>query len=310
MRNGPQRWRTRLFRLLPAVAVAIMALEVFGHFWAADPLVISDLVQRTNDALAFRGRPGAKVDYAGVLVRLPPVRVELNSLGFRDDEPLPGDRRPQILVLGDSNTFGLGVRQDRTFPALLKKRLPADNVLNLAVPGYNFAQEAGLFRTMPPSYALTVFVLFDNDFSPIVGLHERPPCFGVLRHLALYRLYFIWRYVARIEDDESAARRGYGRALELLHDLKSFPRPIWFLMLHRPPFKITEFERQVRQDFRWLDCEDIYRQHNFPADKHLDEAGHRLVAERLYAAIVDAGLQGGPEARELRSAGTRPPDRR
>lgn len=74
--------------------------------------------------------------------------VSVNSLGLRDDElPLEkpaGERR--VLCLGDSFTFGLGVRGEDLYPEQLEGRLSEAGlgpvqVVNAGVAGYNTRQE-------------------------------------------------------------------------------------------------------------------------------------------------------------------------
>lgn len=91
--------------------------------------------------------------------QLAPLRVPLNSDGFRGDEW--GAKRPRvyrILALGDSCTFGLLQRETYGFVAqpyplklqrLVERRIGADRVevLNAAVPGYNSYQGVLLLRT-------------------------------------------------------------------------------------------------------------------------------------------------------------------
>ena len=72
----------------------------------------------------------------------PPVTS--NSKGMRDEREFSYEKQPgvqRIVVLGDSFTFGQGVEQDRTWPALLQAQLPEWEVLNMAVHGYGVDQQ-------------------------------------------------------------------------------------------------------------------------------------------------------------------------
>jgi hypothetical protein len=70
--------------------------------------------------------------------------VSTNSRGLRGKtehavpKP-PGTRR--IVVIGDSFTWGLGVRDEETWPAVLGTLLPDAQVINLAVTGYGTDQQ-------------------------------------------------------------------------------------------------------------------------------------------------------------------------
>ncbi len=188
----------------------MVAAEIFGHLFFADPLAVSDLVIPTSAPLYFQGKPNVDLTYRGVLAKLRPSRIRLNSRGFRDVEPDPTDPRPRINIYGDSQAFGLGIPEESTLAYQLQARFPELRVNNYAVPGYNFRQMLGLFEKNPPDFALSMFVIFNNDFSPVIGITEKPPLFALARHSFWYQFYFLVRYVARVEDDEPAARRRPG----------------------------------------------------------------------------------------------------
>src|SRR5262245_667741 len=102
--------------------------------------------------------------------------VRINSQGFRGGE-LPGPKDKGVLRVvgvGDSVMFGWGVVEDETYMRRLEASLAVPDrrveVLNLAVPGYNSAQEAIVVRTkvMPlsPDLLLVGYVL--NDAEPVL----------------------------------------------------------------------------------------------------------------------------------------------
>lgn len=89
----------------------------------------------------------------------------INSLGLRGAAPQLGVRN--ILVLGDSFTFGAGVGDDETFSARLDSVLgPSLSVINGGQPGYGvFQMEATLRRlvdTLNPE--LVIAVIWQGDF--------------------------------------------------------------------------------------------------------------------------------------------------
>jgi lysophospholipase L1-like esterase len=96
-----------------------------------------------------------------------------NSLGFRGPEVSPDkpDGTFRIVGLGDSFTFGTGVRNDDTFLSELERILafqaPETNVevLNLGAPAYSTTDEIGLLRHKGLTYDpdLVVICLFLND---------------------------------------------------------------------------------------------------------------------------------------------------
>ncbi len=114
-----------------------------------------------------------------------------NALGWRSS-PLEVEKQPQsfrILGLGDSNTFGTGVREEHLFLSRLREALESDapgryEVWNLGVMGYNTAQEVALLRrfglALAPDLVLLVYALNDAEtalppgFMSALGLDPPP----------------------------------------------------------------------------------------------------------------------------------------
>jgi hypothetical protein len=104
-----------------------------------------------------------------------------NSLGFRGPET--SLKKPtgtfRIVGLGDSFTFGTGVRQEDTFLAVLEKTLNATRghisfeVINFGVMGFNTTHEVSLLQhigvTYDPDAVVICFFLNDADGC---GTHE------------------------------------------------------------------------------------------------------------------------------------------
>lgn len=75
---------------------------------------------------------------------------------------------PNIVVLGDSYSFGIGVNDGQEFPAVLARDLAGQaNVVNLGVPGYGLTQEIRLYyefaRSFEPRVVLLQFTNNDPD---------------------------------------------------------------------------------------------------------------------------------------------------
>jgi lysophospholipase L1-like esterase len=95
--------------------------------------------------------------------------VVISSQGFRDEEikeeKAEGERR--IFVLGDSQTFGVGVLGEETFPQRLEARLgPPCNVLNAGISGTSTFDQILLFeeglRSLHPD-VMVVALYVGND---------------------------------------------------------------------------------------------------------------------------------------------------
>jgi lysophospholipase L1-like esterase len=110
-------------------------------------------------------RPGARIEIAW-----PPETAYLatfNSWGMRGAEPrdVPG---PRILALGDSQTFGLGVSDDESWPARLDGRLAEVGrprpVLDLASPHLLIDDEIAYLAEVLPRYRPAVVVWMMPSF--------------------------------------------------------------------------------------------------------------------------------------------------
>lgn len=90
-------------------------------------------VYQADPELGVRLRPGLTQRVA--FGPNPTSSVRINAQGFRGaDWPEPGD--DEVLVVGDSQVFGLGVEESETTPAQLAAALGKTTVLNGGVPTY------------------------------------------------------------------------------------------------------------------------------------------------------------------------------
>jgi len=106
--------------------------------------------------------------------------VTIDELGGRV-LPLPTEPGPLLPVLGDSFTFGLGVKDGETFLALSAPSSPM-RWLNLGVPGSGLHDQLNIVELRhrelgaPETY---VFVLFmGNDLTDVRKRHERAAALG------------------------------------------------------------------------------------------------------------------------------------
>lgn len=149
--RGPRPGRTRRLRLILASVSALFALLVgvvaaellLGRAPAggAGRRMEGPGITRHDPQLGWSPRPLAQDWHETPEFRVP---VRINSHGFRSDreysyQPPPGVRR--IVAVGDSFTFGHGVKADEAFPAVLERELPSTEVINLAVSGYGVDQQ-------------------------------------------------------------------------------------------------------------------------------------------------------------------------
>jgi len=80
------------------------------------------------------------------------------------------DRETDILALGDSFTYGLGVRYDDTYSRELEELLAGDNqpllINNLSVPGNDIEEICAIYEEVrqPDQFPLVIYGLVLNDF--------------------------------------------------------------------------------------------------------------------------------------------------
>jgi len=120
------------------------------NFYVADP------------ELGVRLEPGATMEFR--LKPNPSSTIHVNSRGYRGPEwPAPGG--DEVIVVGDSQVFGLGVDDDRTFSAQLAQ-LSGRPVINAGVPTYGPMEYLAVARELlAERRAKTVVVVlnFVND---------------------------------------------------------------------------------------------------------------------------------------------------
>lgn len=159
---------------VPAVELHRRAPVTFDdhrRFFAYDP------------ELGWRGRPSANGPFAGWEFV---TRVRLNKLGFRDAARWrhKGPAQYEVLLLGDSITWGYGVEEGRRYSDLLPmelRKFGIDAVINnVAVPGYDTGLELLLYRQLRGQGCpdLVMIGLYGNDIwenvSPWQGPYAKP----------------------------------------------------------------------------------------------------------------------------------------
>jgi len=160
----------------------------------------------------FRSDPRGYFDPDGSLT------YRTNALGFRGPETT--EAKPEgvfrIIGLGDSFTFGRGVRADATFLADLQRRLDQTSpgsfeVLNWGVAGYDTVDEANLLKHRGPAFSpdLVVLCFFLNDTKAGATVHTFNPVSNRKRLPA-------WRRASALLDQLGARLARRGRVRELV----------------------------------------------------------------------------------------------
>jgi hypothetical protein len=98
---------------------------------------------------------------------------ECREAGFRRSTPFPPKDSNvfRVMVVGDSLTYGVGIREESTFTALLNKWLSKNyriEILNLGVSGYQSEDVLHVIQTWLPILRpdLVIYAVCLNDFLP------------------------------------------------------------------------------------------------------------------------------------------------
>lgn len=146
------------------LVVLVVVLEIVFRLVTGSPVATKGqrIAQRREGEVEYALIPNLDQEYAG-------ARVVTNSLGLRDYRPPhKSEDKEQILVLGDSFTFGYGVPLEGSYPNTLERLLnegsggPGYEVINAGVPGYDTVDEAQLLKKI---------IIHYSPRWVIVGLH-------------------------------------------------------------------------------------------------------------------------------------------
>jgi hypothetical protein len=141
------RRRYRWLQVLAGVTAGLLACEL--GFRLRDGGAFPHLnVYQPDPVLGVRLRPGAHQRVRVANNR--PTDVRINADGLRGGSlPPPSDKHDEVLVVGDSQVFGLGVEEDQTFAALLARK-SGRPVVNGGVPTYGPAEYNKLLAELLP----------------------------------------------------------------------------------------------------------------------------------------------------------------
>ena len=216
--SAPPRPRRRLGRAAAqallglAIGLGVTELGFRGRDGGAFPLInvyARDArrgVQLAPGSVTDVGRPGERV-----------TRVRVNGEGYRGPS-WPSPSRDEVVVIGDSLSFGLGVAEEEALAARLHAALPGSPaVLDASVPTYGppeylITMQQVLARRRPGTVVLTVNLINDlaeldrpnarrhtavDGWAARVTPGEAPAPASPLRELAIRRsqaAFALWRW--------------------------------------------------------------------------------------------------------------------
>ncbi len=159
-----------LFGLSAGLTAAAMEAGASWYFDGAFPHLN---VYRADPELGARLQPGEtqRLAFAGN----PPTAIRINDWGYRGGG-WDASEAGQILVVGDSQVFGLGVEEDATFSAVLAQRLGRP-VRNAGVPTYGPQEYAAvaeeLLGALDVSAVIAVINLYNDLFEATLDNRHR-----------------------------------------------------------------------------------------------------------------------------------------
>jgi hypothetical protein len=154
---------------LVSLAFSAVLLEVVLRWSGLFPVEgLHSVSARDYDRIPGFWEPGQ--DFVNRQIPALAHRIRTNSLGLRGPETTLTPRRPRVLCIGDSFTFGDYVDDEETLPAQLGDRLNGSaEVLNGGVGGTTIVDQRELLKrylVLRPHVVLLVY--FDNDLSDLL----------------------------------------------------------------------------------------------------------------------------------------------
>lgn len=166
---------------LVSLGVAEVGLRI-SNFWIGRHSDTMFTVIEHDELLGWRLKPNIreKIDF----VDIEGIPLRSNSLGFWDKEFTPEKEagKCRVVFLGDSFTWGLGVREEERFTNLLAEVNPGWETLNFGVPAYGTDQSLLLWERTAYRYNpdLVILTIYQNDYVDnmyVVRYGRRKPYF-------------------------------------------------------------------------------------------------------------------------------------
>lgn len=317
--TGPRSWleiamRRRRIGLSVAALVLVLAVgEIVMRLFYGEALGIRlderNLSYRYDADLGWFPVAGGQGTHRGARR----IDVRHNRRGFRDPEHAPDDR-PGIMVLGDSFVWGYDVQASERFTDRLRDRIPGWAIYNLGVSGYATDQEFLLLQAQFDFYRPAVVILVfcpindddDNARNHSFGYYKpyfratddgrlerrgvpvpRSEHYFFARHRGLARSYW-FRLVSRLVFDRTAPER------------VTVPTPTVSILVAMKDFLATRGatlvvgmetaypELQAILESMQLPVVDLNNEYRyFTHGRHWTADGHRIVADRIHAFLVE-----------------------
>lgn len=172
LRNLLIRITAILIVFLVLLALGELLIRVYLNFNTAYDIEMTKYAMNlkkdsNNPLIGHEHRPNKSMELMDVM-------VDINSDGLRDKEyPVEKSDKKRIIFLGDSLTFGWGVKDEETFATLIEEDINSKSpteIINFGTGNYNTEQEVSLFIEKGLKYNPDKVVLFyfinDAELTP------------------------------------------------------------------------------------------------------------------------------------------------
>jgi len=310
MATKPKRLARRAAYALVAAVVALGVLEAAAALMVrGGPTDYRMYPARDNDL--FRADPLLFWTLRPDAVR-PEEDIRINAAGFRG-APIGSKKQgvARIVCLGDSVTFGFKVREEESYPALLRDELAGTHrveVVNVGVPGYSSLQGRRQFQrdTSALKPDLLIVSLGNNDILDSAIPDSRRPVYGAFTFTlreTLMRTHW-GRYMAQVAAErESGATCARCTPEETRHNLRMLARladgvggrAVFFHPLHARPADMKLPVASTPEDVAVIEVAPAFvaaraaeRPLFQPDENHPTAAGYRLLTAQI-ADFLRAG---------------------
>jgi len=290
--NDKQRSLLRLLIVWVTVFVATLflmeiALHIFLFGFMPKPsMIIADKGPKVNIDLVFqlKSEKNIKTKFMSPLQRNYEHAFSINKRGYRGDLVDYNDKRPKIVVLGDSFTFGVGVNDNETYSSCLETLLKNKfAVINLGVPAYNTSQEVEFFLREGVRYNPRIVIVgYTGDDHKPIPFKRRDIFMSRLSNIYLAYLYV--KPVLLKTNSENESDYDYQTVHDGLAALKELSIQKNFdllaVLLDRGGSYSSTLNYCEENKINYIDISlEIFRTRNFiPKDGHPDKKGHQLIA--------------------------------
>lgn len=314
-RIARNRFKVFLFSLLPTVFVITVG-ELLLHlaFPTFDYVVVmgkrKEVMKIWSDPSVWR-----RVEDERRIVLVPNPSNGVNTQGYRG-HVIPEKKDPsvlRILCLGDSTTYGVGVRSNETYSSQLETILKEHNckaeVINGGVPSYTSKQGLAALKWQWEDYRPDLIITYfgNNDVSRVMSrpdkdLDATPHTLPFVRALlARSRVYLCMQalYLHMMDESQWVSRVSADDYKENLIMIGDLAKSIEARIVHLRPVVPSDggfWDGGYSIDVDFLFLRKAFIDSKRPQKKlfldgvHPTQEGHRIIAEYLFETLQAGGF--------------------